>query len=757
MPQEDTIDTLITGIATSKSNIASAIEGKGVTVPSGTKLAGMASLINSIQTMSPTVVAPAYSSSSTYTVGQKVTYEGQLYECNTAITTAEEWTAAHWTAITVSGTFVDLDTAQTITGDKTFAGSKAKFKFSSADTNSYNILGGSIGDLTTDVLNIKNNTSGYWYFSLSDSAGDITNSPHAYTLFSMQGSQPLHLYTNRGNSNDTYKSYLEFPEGKGTSSTYDTIACLSDISGKADDSDVIHKGTSSTPASSETRYGDLTLENDLYINSYINFKDSTNTNTRIWRWGEGQWGTVELETSSNSGTTWNGRYSFQTGAFCPTTDTITLGTSSSSQRWSTFYYSGALNHTNYTVNWNNGIEFKNTSNQTLFYIGSDKSMWFYGKLTPSGTPDIGDSTHTVNNVFMSGVFNKNSSNYGLALPSTTSYTANKTIATTDDLSNYVTTTNVAQDILGVKTIKDTSLNFGISTSGSPFFSIEENQDGQLDLSRTYNGSKTRMLRVDSSTISITNATLSGTIANMSSSMTTPTISGSKSGTGTDVNATYTYQLDGEELSLSRTNSNVTVGTTYGYGGITNNFAGTDYTVTLPLASGEILVSGGNQSITGNKTFSNNCLRIQTPRTTPGYLYFSVAANENESPYQTAISFYDSSEYPVFLTNLNTLESQNIKCNNLATGDPDSPEVTTNGFKINNQASGYSNYITLNFSGNYINFRNSATILGGYSFAINENYPKLLYNWNKTYNFPEISTNTSCTLGLQVNITDLRGV
>lgn len=47
----ETIDTLITGIETSKSDIATAIENKGVTVPSGTKLAGMASLINSISTM----------------------------------------------------------------------------------------------------------------------------------------------------------------------------------------------------------------------------------------------------------------------------------------------------------------------------------------------------------------------------------------------------------------------------------------------------------------------------------------------------------------------------------------------------------------------------------------------------------------------------------------------------------------------------------------------------------------------------------
>ena len=46
--------------------------------------------------------ADAYSSSSTYKVGQLCIYENALYRCNTAITTAEAWTAAHWTATTIA-------------------------------------------------------------------------------------------------------------------------------------------------------------------------------------------------------------------------------------------------------------------------------------------------------------------------------------------------------------------------------------------------------------------------------------------------------------------------------------------------------------------------------------------------------------------------------------------------------------------------------------------------------------------------------
>jgi len=65
-------------------------------------------------------LAPAYSASSTYSLGAKVIYNGQLYKCTTAISTAEAWNSAHWTAIKVSNGFVDLDSTQTISGAKTF-------------------------------------------------------------------------------------------------------------------------------------------------------------------------------------------------------------------------------------------------------------------------------------------------------------------------------------------------------------------------------------------------------------------------------------------------------------------------------------------------------------------------------------------------------------------------------------------------------------------------------------------------------------
>ena len=47
------------------------------------------------------LICLAYSTSATYDVGEYVIYNGGLYRCTTEISTAESWTAAHWTQVTV--------------------------------------------------------------------------------------------------------------------------------------------------------------------------------------------------------------------------------------------------------------------------------------------------------------------------------------------------------------------------------------------------------------------------------------------------------------------------------------------------------------------------------------------------------------------------------------------------------------------------------------------------------------------------------
>ena len=53
-------------------------------------------------------LANLYDATATYAVGDMVLHDGQLYECSTAIATAEAWTAAHWTAVTVGDELTSL-------------------------------------------------------------------------------------------------------------------------------------------------------------------------------------------------------------------------------------------------------------------------------------------------------------------------------------------------------------------------------------------------------------------------------------------------------------------------------------------------------------------------------------------------------------------------------------------------------------------------------------------------------------------------
>ena len=50
---------------------------------------------------------PVYSATATYAVGDRVRYNYNAWECNTAIETAEAWTAAHWTMLDPIQTQID--------------------------------------------------------------------------------------------------------------------------------------------------------------------------------------------------------------------------------------------------------------------------------------------------------------------------------------------------------------------------------------------------------------------------------------------------------------------------------------------------------------------------------------------------------------------------------------------------------------------------------------------------------------------------
>ena len=205
---------------------------KGYTVTSGSTTAWTANLTlpKTSGTLALTsLIAPDYSASSTYTVGAKVIYNGQLYRCNTAITTAEAWNSSHWTSITVKQYFVDVDTQQSITGTKSFLGKVN--------------IGGGYPTSSTNILDVGKH-SGYsggfeFYNCYSDTAGYIkglfssssTSYPEIKDIKQItfhQGNPSTHqAYTYAttlvGSGNSTANRTITLPDNTGT------VALTSDL------------------------------------------------------------------------------------------------------------------------------------------------------------------------------------------------------------------------------------------------------------------------------------------------------------------------------------------------------------------------------------------------------------------------------------------------------------------------------------------------------------------------------------------------
>lgn len=162
-------------------------------------------------------VADEYSSSSTYAVGDMVLKDGQLYECTTAISTAEAWTAAHWTAVTVGGELATVKdglkedgvaaSAEQLLSDK-YTVDQVPYHYrasggNGADREYDEIVGGSVvwnqlanpgsytevgitGTTTNGVITINGTTTGAGYYSMG---ATFTISDHVYLIDRKQNTQ----------------------------------------------------------------------------------------------------------------------------------------------------------------------------------------------------------------------------------------------------------------------------------------------------------------------------------------------------------------------------------------------------------------------------------------------------------------------------------------------------------------------------------------------------------------------------------------
>lgn len=110
---KDIYDAIRSGIYPSDEQVAEAIDAWLDDHPEATTTVEDGAITNAKLATSFVTpgVASAYSSSATYAVGDYCFYNGSLYRCITPITTAEAWTAAHWTAAVLGDDVGDLKSA----------------------------------------------------------------------------------------------------------------------------------------------------------------------------------------------------------------------------------------------------------------------------------------------------------------------------------------------------------------------------------------------------------------------------------------------------------------------------------------------------------------------------------------------------------------------------------------------------------------------------------------------------------------------
>ena len=117
-------------------------------------------------------IAPAYNSTHTYTVGSACIYNGQLYKCNTTISTPEAFTPAHWEAVTIQE-LLDYDMTDYYTKSQTDSAIAGLINDSSTTSNktwSSNKIQTAINSKSSWVVKTATLTAGQTSVTVSDSS-----------------------------------------------------------------------------------------------------------------------------------------------------------------------------------------------------------------------------------------------------------------------------------------------------------------------------------------------------------------------------------------------------------------------------------------------------------------------------------------------------------------------------------------------------------------------------------------------------------
>ena len=131
--------------------------------------------------------------------------------------------------------------------------------------------------------------------------------------------------------------------------------------------------------------------------------------------------------------------------FPATNNTYDLGTSS--YKWRNLYVSGNVSLGSHTITTNTSYIGLNLSGTEFYRFGSTVF-----RPATDNSLDLGTSSYRWKNIYLAGTIRNDNANYGLALPTMSSWTANKTIATTDDLLEVTFGTSEISGATKIKSI-----------------------------------------------------------------------------------------------------------------------------------------------------------------------------------------------------------------------------------------------------------------------------------------------------------------
>lgn len=137
------------------------------------------------------MITDAYSTSSTYAVGDYCIYGNTLYKCTTAIATAEAWNSGHWTAVTVAE---ELDSIADEVDNK--LNKTIKVTNSTANLNDYTEDGTYFFDQNVTITNAPSGVNGWLEVKVGEDTS--TNETRIKQIWYRAGT----------NGNNDYETYI---------------------------------------------------------------------------------------------------------------------------------------------------------------------------------------------------------------------------------------------------------------------------------------------------------------------------------------------------------------------------------------------------------------------------------------------------------------------------------------------------------------------------------------------------------------------